>query len=456
MEHAAAIRRDMNSLTRVLDVLLLPAALLVMLGYVVAALAMSPLWRARRRRRLSHISAGMRPRTLLIIGYTRLSDAAAKGILYDYDVWYNPGGWFDRVVVYIVAGRDRIRRQLTDKIEYREDAPMIGGMLRYSAGTATLGRSAFVAAKLADRISADVMQVNGPNLSAAAGAVVRLVTGVPAILFIEAFWEKVLPLQANLPAVVRGLLPWWYRLCYRLFDGFTGGPSMYPEAYAALGMERRRIYPYLNNVDAVALAQRAEGAPLPPAVADLPHPWIVNVGRLHAEKLTADAVETLAILRDKGVDVRLVLVGEGPARPDLERRIAETGLADRVVLLGMLPVDQALAVVRAADIYFAPYQGNALLEAMAVGCPIVAYDNEPHRVFIRPGETGIMVPHRDVRAAAAALQRLLGEPALRQELSAAARAWALAIYSADNINRTAAQPFQAVFDRALRTVQGAR
>jgi phosphatidylinositol alpha-1,6-mannosyltransferase len=219
---------------------------------------------------------------------------------------------------------------------------------------------------------------------------------------------------------------------------------MYPDYYVALGMARGRIQPYLNNVDAAALADLAARTPPPAPVRNLRRPWIVNVGRLHPEKLTDDAIRALAGLRSRGEDARLVLVGDGPMRSDLMRLAANLGVSDHVLFLGALPLAQALATVRAADIYFAPYQGNALVEAMAVGCPVVAYDNEPHRVFVQPG-AGVLVPHRDSAAGADELRRLLADPSAARAMAEQARAWALSTYAPEHLRETAFAPFRAVF-----------
>jgi glycosyltransferase involved in cell wall biosynthesis len=432
----------------VTDFALAPVAAIAAAMLAGAALVCAPWWRLARSRRLRGRGPDALPERLLIIGYTRLADAEAKGVLQKPHDWYNPFGVFRHALVYIVTGRTNIRRSLAADIDYREDSPPLGPGWRLSGAALTLGLAAWRASRLVVRERIDVVQVNGPNFAAVPALVVRWATGAPSVVFIEAFWERILAYQTAVPGPVRRLLPLWYRAVYRLFDGYIGGPTMYPDYYVALGMARARIQPYLNNVDAAALADLAACTPLPAAVRDLPRPWIVNVGRLHPEKLTDDAIRALAELRARGLAARLVLVGDGPMHPDLVRLAAELGVAEHVVFLGALPLAQALATVRAADIYFAPYQGNALVEAMAVGCPVVAYDNEPHRVFVQPG-AGVLVPHRDPAAGAAELRRLLADPSAARAMAERARAWALATYAPDRLRETAYAPFRAVFSAGL-------
>jgi glycosyltransferase involved in cell wall biosynthesis len=428
-----------------LDLFLLPLALLGAAGLALGLLASAPWWRRRRRARLRRLAPGSEPRVKLGIGYTRIDQAEAKGLLYDLDIWFNPGGFFNRSIYYVVTGRQAIERPLGPHIDYVEQAPPLGAALPYSGTVLGLALGAWRVTLLSERTQADVIHVFGPNVAAVSAFLARLATGIPCLVFIEAFWEQVLPFQTNLPRAVRRMLPWWYRIVYRAFDGFTGGPSMYPDDYAHLGLPRERIHPFLNNVDVADLRERAAATNLPAEVAALPRPWIVTVGRLHAEKLSTDTIAMLVALRAGGCDARLVLVGDGAGRAEVEAAVAAAGLAPFVTLTGALPVAQAMAVVGQADMYFAPYQGNALVEAMAMGCPIVAYDNPPHRVFATQGVTATLVPHRDAAAGAREIARLLADRPAAQRLAEAAQAHVLATYARENVNRTAIEPFRRLF-----------
>lgn len=437
-----------------LDVLLLPFALLAATALGLALIATTPWWRWRRRARLLKLPLASEPRVKLGIGYTRIDQAEAKGLLYDLDIWFNPGGFFEHSIYYVVTGRQSVDRALGPRIGYVEQAPVLGPKLPYSGTLLGLAACAWRVAALSDRAQADVIHVYGPNVAAVSALLVRIVTGIPSVVFIEAFWEQVLPFQTNLPGVVRRLLPWWYRIVYRAFDGYTGGPSMYPDDYVRLGLPRGRIHPFLNNVDVADLRERAAAADVPAAVAALPRPWIVTVGRLHAEKLSTDTIAMLAALRASGCDARLVLVGDGAGRAEVEAAAAAAGMAPFVTLTGALPVSQAMAVVGQADMYFAPYQGNALVEAMAMGCPIIAYDNPPHRVFARDGVTATLVPHRDAEAGAREIARLLADRATARRIADAAQAHVLATYARDNVNRTAIEPFRHLFAADLARCHG--
>jgi len=80
-----------------------------------------------------------------------------------------------------------------------------------------------------------------------------------------------------------------------------------------------------------------------------------------------------------------------------------------------------------------------------MGCPIVAYDNEPHREFLTPGKTGVMVRHRDVEAAAVALAKLLENPERARALSSKAKGEVFRRYTEDTIVKTWIAPFIAVY-----------
>jgi colanic acid/amylovoran biosynthesis glycosyltransferase len=161
-------------------------------------------------------------------------------------------------------------------------------------------------------------------------------------------------------------------------------------------------------------------------------PHVVAVGRLVEKKGFADLVDACALLRDRGVRFSCSIAGDGPLRPDLERRIAARGVGDRVRLLGPLAQDEVRALVAGAAAFAAPCvvaaDGNrdglptVLLEAMALGTPCVSTPVTGIPEAVRDGETGLLVPEHDPGALASALERLCRDAALRSRLARAARA----------------------------------
>jgi glycosyltransferase involved in cell wall biosynthesis len=123
-------------------------------------------------------------------------------------------------------------------------------------------------------------------------------------------------------------------------------------------------------------------------------------------------------------DWRLLIVGDGPMREQIEARISTLGLADRVILAGQRqnPEDW----LRAMDVFCLPSYANegvpqALLQAMLTGLPIVTTPVGAITEAIEDGTTGLVVPPRDADALAYALGRLMGDAELSARLGAQAR-----------------------------------
>ncbi len=145
-------------------------------------------------------------------------------------------------------------------------------------------------------------------------------------------------------------------------------------------------------------------------------------GRLGVQKALATALE--AIAANDGVT--LVVAGDGPERALLEQRSRELGLEGRVRFLGNVPRETVLRLFRAADASVLPSAWenypHTLVEALAVGCPVVATTVGGVPEVVRDGENGLLVPPRDADALAAAIARLFGDTELRARLASAAPA----------------------------------
>lgn len=160
-------------------------------------------------------------------------------------------------------------------------------------------------------------------------------------------------------------------------------------------------------------------------------PRIIAVGRLVEKKGFADLVAACAVLAHRGVEFACEIIGAGPEEARLRQLVAHPDLRQRVLLPGPLPQSAIIARVQQAAVLAAPCvigrDGNrdglptVILEAMALGTPVVATDVTGIPEVLHDGRTGLLAPQGDPVALANALQRLLANPDLRERLAGSAR-----------------------------------
>jgi glycosyltransferase involved in cell wall biosynthesis len=152
---------------------------------------------------------------------------------------------------------------------------------------------------------------------------------------------------------------------------------------------------------------------------------VAYVGRLAAEKNLPVLLEAFRS-RPAKESWRLVLVGDGPLRAELEREAAAAG--GQLVLTGYRMGEELARAYASADLFAFPSLtdtfGNVLLEAMSSGLPAVGFQVPGPADVVRNGQTGILVPELAPAALARALSSLAASRPERTRLSVNARRWA--------------------------------
>jgi len=149
-------------------------------------------------------------------------------------------------------------------------------------------------------------------------------------------------------------------------------------------------------------------------------PVVLFVGRLRTRKAVAVLLEAVALLEARGVDLVLRVIGSGEQEEALAEHRATLGLTSRVELSGAVPHDVIPEIYAAAAVFCLPstYEGFplAILEAMAVGLPVVSTTVSGIPEAVEHERTGLLVEPEDAAALADALGRLLTDVELRAEM----------------------------------------
>lgn len=174
---------------------------------------------------------------------------------------------------------------------------------------------------------------------------------------------------------------------------------------------------------------------------------LVNVGSLTAEKGQADLIDVLHRLRREGIDARLVIVGAGPLRTELEALAVAAGLERYVHLLG--EQGDVAGVLKASDMFLLSSRTEgmpaAVIEAGICGLPVVAYAVGGIAEMIEDGVDGMTVPAGEAPALAASAGRVAADPALARRIGREASQRWRGRYDI----RVVADRYRALFERLL-------
>jgi glycosyltransferase involved in cell wall biosynthesis len=189
-------------------------------------------------------------------------------------------------------------------------------------------------------------------------------------------------------------------------------PSRYlAEIAVGWGLDPSRVEVLVNPAPPPA---EVEPAALEPGT-------FVFVGRLTRQKALHVALDALVQVPA----ARLLLVGDGPLRAELETGVRDRGLPDRVRFAGALPRGEVLSYLAGAPaaLLTSDWENlpHAAVEALSVGTPVVSTAVGGVPEVVRDGENGLLVPAGDADSVARALRRVLEDDALRTRLAAAAR-----------------------------------
>ena len=219
---------------------------------------------------------------------------------------------------------------------------------------------------------------------------------------------------------------------FRWCDAVVCNSQAAADRLIAVGLSRNKIAVIGNALPADVFATS-------PAV--LPkRPGTFRVGMVarmnHRYKNHSGFLRIAAQIHKRMPNVEFVLVGDGPLRQELEREAASLGLGASAIFLGdrqdMPAVLASLDVaVNTSD---SESLSNVLLEAMAAGLPVVAYDVGGNSELLSP-QRGALIPAGNETDFADAVQRLLGDSTLRHELGRNARQFAQENFSLDHVRR---------------------
>ena len=150
------------------------------------------------------------------------------------------------------------------------------------------------------------------------------------------------------------------------------------------------------------------------------------VGRLAKLKGLPTLIDAVSLLRKQWPALRLDVVGDGPDRAALARRVVELGLESQVRFLGYLGSDEVAARMRESDVFVMSSLAEGvpvvLMEAMAAGLPVVAPAIAGLAELVDHGTSGFLTPAGDAAALVERVSELLARPDLRRSMGAAGRA----------------------------------
>ncbi|MEI9863542.1 MAG: glycosyltransferase family 4 protein [Limisphaerales bacterium] len=203
-----------------------------------------------------------------------------------------------------------------------------------------------------------------------------------------------------------------------------GRPEMFTRIFSGFNLE-----PFLNAADDLALRQQLG--------LDEDHFVIGKIGRIFKLKGHADLLAAFAKILPQAPHARLLFVGDGALRGEIENQILSLGLDGKVIFTGLVPPAEVARYVGIMDclahLSYREALSRALPQALAAGKPVVAYDFDGADEVCLENETGFLVHTGDTDAAAERLLQLAGDSALRKRFGRCGQDFVLENFSIEKM-----------------------
>jgi colanic acid/amylovoran biosynthesis glycosyltransferase len=230
----------------------------------------------------------------------------------------------------------------------------------------------------------------------------------------------------------------YYNQLFSSADLFLPISERWKHKLIELGCDKRKIIVHRMGID----CKRFSFTSRQPQADGQTH--LVTVARLVEKKGVEYGIRAVAKLSKVNRNIKYNIVGDGPLREDLQQLIQELDIGDRVKLLGWKQQKEVAEILNNADILLAPSVTSkdgdqegipvSVMEAMAMGLPIVSTQHSGIPELICNGISGFLVPERDVDALAEKLGYLIEHPEVWLEMGQAGRAQVEEYYNNDRLN----------------------
>lgn len=223
---------------------------------------------------------------------------------------------------------------------------------------------------------------------------------------------------ARLPRKL-ALLRAYYRYAVRQTDAIIAPSSHVAALVRGWGVPSEKIHVIYNAIPDNGLREVSRSDLRETLGLPAERPVLVSVARLTPVKGVDVMINALPHIPN----AVFVVVGDGPSQPDLEAQAASSGVADRVRFVGRQEHEAVMQYIRAADAFVLSSRteglSHVLLETLSVGTPAVATRVGGNPEVLTDEVNGLLIPPEDPAALAAAVQRLIDDPALASRLTEA-------------------------------------
>ena len=300
---------------------------------------------------------------------------------------------------------------------------------------AAIGRSLAAVAGLVRRWRPDVLHVHTPVM-AVVGRIAGRLCGVPAVVYTAHGYYH----HDGMAAAKRWLFAGVEKIACRYLTDLLLLQSGEDHEWA----RTERVHSIRTGLGPVHIGNGVELERFDPTgYPPVGRPVVLTICRIVREKGVFDLAEASKTVLNAMPSVLFRVVGDGPDINALKARVTELGVAGNWEFLGFrADIPELLAGAR---VYALPSwregMPRSVIEAMAAARPVVATDIRGCREEVAVGETGLLVPMRDPGRLAAALTRILSDPALGRWMGLAGRRRALALYDERRVTRSERQLF---------------